>query len=260
MTLSAAAEPADAVRRRGPPSVIETVSVPRFDEHLDRVLAAQAASSGQTINEYIAQAVAQRLVADVAERDQPELGPLRERLASLGMTPSRPPVDPAAAVLAILRHPDRLNAVQRTGLLDSPREEAYDRIVRMAREALAVPAAAITVIDDHRQFIKSAVGFGNEEVRETPIERSICQYTIASGEPLFVEDARVHPLLSANPVVVEKLLVAYAGVPVADQDGYFVGTLCVWDDKPREWTTGHIRILTDLAGMLGERISGVPDS
>jgi GAF domain-containing protein len=144
--------------------------------------------------------------------------------------------------------------------LDSPREEAYDRIVRMASVALDVPAAAITVIDGYRQFVKSVVGFGLEEVRETTIERSICQYTIASGEPLFVEDARVHPLLSTSPVVIEKLLVAYAGVPVIDGEGYFVGTLCVWDDKPRLWSRGHVRILTDLAAVLRERIFGASDA
>jgi hypothetical protein len=247
MTLIAPAEPA------GPG---ETVSVPRFDEHLDRVLATAAASSAETINDYISRAVAQRLVADVAARGQPALEPLRERLASLGLTPSRPPADPTAAELAFLRDPGRLDAVRRTGLLDSPREEAYDRIVRMASDALAVPAAAITVIDAHRQFVKSVVGFGNEDVRETPIERSVCQYTIASGEALYVEDARVHPALSTHPAVVEKLLVAYAGVPVADGAGYFIGTLCVWDDKPRRWSTGHRRTLTDLAELLRQRIFG----
>jgi GAF domain-containing protein len=229
-------------------------SVPRFDEQLDGVLAAQAAVSGESIDDYVTRAVAGRLVADITERNGLELGPLLERLASLGLTLPIP-VDPAAAaVMAILRDPDRLSALRRTGLLDSPREEAYDRIVQMASDALAVPAAAITLLDDHRQFFKSAVGVGMDGVTETSIERSICQHTIASGESLIVEDARQHPLLSTHPAVLEDSLVAYAGVPVADREGHFIATLCVWDGKPRQWTSGHVQTLTDLAGLLQERI------
>ena len=140
--------------------------------------------------------------------------------------------------------------------MDSPREAAYDRIVTMASDALAVPAAAITLLDDRRQFFKSVTGVPAElaEARETPIERSICQYTVASGQPLVVEDARNHPLLKAHPVVKDGFLVAYAGIPFADDDGHFIGTLCVWDNKPRNWTFGHVQTLTDLAELLQERI------
>jgi GAF domain-containing protein len=231
-------------------------SVPRFDEQLEGVLAAQAAVSGESIDDYVTRAVAARLVADISERKGLELGPLLERLADLGLAPPIPADPAAAAVMAVLRDPDRLGALRRTGLLDSPREEAYDRIVLMASDALAVPAAAITLLDDQRQFFKSAVGVGEEldRVRETPIDRSICQHTIASGESLIVEDAREHPLLSTHPAVVEDSLVAYAGVPVADRDGHFIATLCVWDGKPRQWTSGHVQTLTDLAGLLQERI------
>ncbi|MET0703622.1 MAG: GAF domain-containing protein [Mycobacterium sp.] len=229
-------------------------SVPRFDDQLEGVLAAQAALSGESIDDYVTRAVAARLVADLTERNGLELAPLLERLASLGLTPPVPADPAAAAVMAILRDPDRLGALRRTGLLDSPREAAYDRIVQMASDALAVPAAAITLLDDHRQFFKSAVGEGMDDVTETSIERSICQHTIATGESLIVEDARQHPLLSTHPAVLEDSLVAYAGVPVADLDGHFIATLCVWDGQPRQWTSGHVQTLVDLAGLLQERI------
>lgn len=232
-------------------------NVPRFDERLERVLDIQAAAAGETVDDYVARAVADRLVAGMVELRDPELGPLLEHLTTLGLSLS-PQASAASEDVTTVNDPDRLRALRDTGLLDSPREDAFDRVTAMAVEALAVPAAAISLVDERRQFFKSAIGVPTEldEVRETSLDRSICQYAVTSGEPLIVEDARVHPLLKDHPAVTERFLVAYAGIPLKDSDGHAIGTLCVWDNQPRQWTTGHLQTLGDLAQILHERIWG----
>ncbi|HVL18928.1 MAG TPA: GAF domain-containing protein, partial [Gemmatimonadales bacterium] len=87
------------------------------------------------------------------------------------------------------------------GLLDSPAEEGFDRLTRMAARLLGAPIALITVITDDRQFFKSATGLPEPWAsrRAAPLSHSFCRHVVSSGEPLVVEDARRHPLLRANP-------------------------------------------------------------
>ena len=89
-------------------------SVPRFDEELVRVLETQAAVAGETVDDYISRAVAERLVADVAQHDEPGLESLLQHLITVGVTPSH---DSSAedAIKAVLSDPARLRALRRTG-------------------------------------------------------------------------------------------------------------------------------------------------
>jgi GAF domain-containing protein len=208
------------------------------------------------VDTYIQHAVTLRLVADTALHDSGELQSLLEHLAALGMDG---PLLPAGAAAAVVRDPSRLQAVAATGLLDSPKEDSYDSITAMAVSALGVPAAAVSLVDRDRQFFKSALGLNEvaAAARETTMENSVCQFVVASGEPLIVEDTRIDDLLKNHPVVLGGGVIAYAGIPITDDDGHSIGTFCVWDDKPRQWTTGHVLILTDLAGMVRDLIYGM---
>ena len=94
-----------------------------------------------------------------------------------------PPVLPAVS------DPERLAALRRTGLLDGPRDEALDRITRLARLVLDAPSSVITLVDEDRQFFASESGHDTDE-RETPLPYSFCQYVVATGRPLTAGDAR----------------------------------------------------------------------
>lgn len=230
-------------------------AVPGFDGRLNSALEKQAATAGESVDTYIQHAVTLRLVADTALHDSGELTELLGHLASLGLDG---PLLPAAAASAVVRDPSRLQAVEATGLLDSPPEDSYDRITSMAVNALDVPSAAVSLVARDRQFFKSARGLNEAAAaaRETTMENSVCQFVVASGEPLIVEDTRNETLLKNHPVVTAGDVIAYAGIPLIDDDGNSVGTFCVWDDKPRQWSTGHVLILTDLAGMVRDLIYG----
>lgn len=229
--------------------------VPGFDDRLNELLEQQATKVGESTDAYVRRAVVTRLVQEIAEDDDSDLGQLLRHLKAAQI--EAPPVtDEAVGVERALHDPARLKAVEKTGLMDSPREDSYDRLVAMVADALMVPSAAISLIDDNRQFYKSAVGLPVElaDAREIPVDQTICQYTIDSGTPLVVEDARLHELLKNHPAVLGNLALSYMGIPLEDSEGHAVGTLCVWDEQPRQWTIGHQQTLQDLAWIVRERI------
>ncbi len=161
-------------------------------------------------------------------------------------------------VTAAITDPNRLRALYATGLLDSPPEAAYDRIIRATADALDAPYAAVSLIDVDRQFFKCSVGMGGNspEERHTSLDRSICQYTVANGLALILEDARTDPVFKNHPAVRDGSVVAYLGIPLLDHDGNAIGTLCVFDTKPRLWSTGHVQVLSDLVALTAEKIFG----
>jgi len=148
-----------------------------------------------------------------------------------------------------IRNPGRLEALRRTRLLDSPPEDVFDRLTILATTLLGVPVAQVSLVDDSRQFFKSQVG-QNEPVasaRQTPLSHSFCKHTVESRVPLIVTDARCHPLLQHNPAIAEHGVIAYAGFPLITAEGHALGTFCVVDRKPHDWTEDEIGVLRVLA-------------
>jgi len=136
---------------------------------------------------------------------------------------------PKGDLTHILEDEARLEALRQTSLLDSPPEEAFDRLTRLATAVLRVPVAIISLLDRDRQFIKSESGLSGslEALRKTPLEHSFCKHPVGEGEPLVVADARKHPLIGGYPGVIELGLVAYAGIPLVTSEGHALGTVCV---------------------------------
>jgi GAF domain-containing protein len=228
--------------------------VPRFDDWLNRKLEECAQVAGQDVEAYVARAVATQMVADLRAADSPSVEEAVTRLAATGVSS-----DPAASdISATIGDPARLRALYATGLLDSPPEEVYDRITRAAAAALDAPLASLTLVDADRQFFKSTVGMDlpDPALGQTPLERSVCQYAVASGAPLVLEDMRVDPAFKNHPAVVDGTVAAYLGIPLIDHDDNAIGTLCVFDVKPRQWGSGHIQVLSDLAKIATDRIFG----
>jgi len=162
---------------------------------------------------------------------------------------------PLTDVLAAVRDPQRLAALRRQVLLDTPPTEAFDRLTRLAARVLDAPVALLTLVDEDRQFFKSAVGLPEPfaSSRQTPLEFSICQYAVAANARLVVEDARADPSLAGHPIVKQYGVVAYAG-DVLVFEGHAVGTLCVLDVRPRLWSQDELASLTDLAATTVEQI------
>lgn len=228
--------------------------LPRFDDWLNRLLEECARDAGEDVDTYVARAVASQMVVDQRQADSASAEELRRRLSHSDVfTASAMP-----SVAAAIADPDRLRALYATGLLDSPPEEVYDRITRAAAAALDAPFAALSLIDVDRQFLKSTVGMGgtSAQERQTTLEQSICQYAVANATPLILEDARTDPIFKNHPAVRDGSVVAYLGIPLVDNDGNAIGTLRVFDDKPRLWGTGHVQVLSDLAKLAAERIFG----
>jgi hypothetical protein len=152
----------------------------------------------------------------------------------------------------ILRSPERLAALQSTGLLDTPTEEVFDRLTRLISRSLQAPVALVSLVEADRQWFKSAVGLPEPlaSQRETPLSYSICQHVVALGEPLVIADARTHPLVCANPAVTQFGVVAYAGIPLATTEGHILGAFCAMGRQPRGWTPNELEILGDLAAAV----------
>jgi PAS domain S-box-containing protein len=137
-------------------------------------------------------------------------------------------------------------------LLDTPPEQAFDRLTRLAARLLGAPVALVTLLGADRVFFKSAVGLAEPWAsrRSTPLAYSFCRHVIASATPLVVEDARRHPLVRTSPAIRELGWIAYAGVPLTMADGRTVGALCVVDALPRIWSPRDVALLEDLAASV----------
>ena len=92
----------------------------------------------------------------------------------------------------------RLRKLPQYNLLDTPREEAFDRITRLVTAVLKVPIAAVTLVDHDRQWFKSEQGLN---IPQTPREQSFCAHAMLGDEPLVVRDALLDPRFSINPLV-----------------------------------------------------------
>jgi diguanylate cyclase (GGDEF)-like protein len=140
---------------------------------------------------------------------------------------------------------ERLAAVERYDILDTPREEIFDRITRLACRLLKVPMAALSAIDGHRQWYKAAEGIG---ASEAPRCETFCTHTLQQGGPLVVSNAVLDPRFAEHPNVVGGLYVrSYAGVPLTSRDGLHIGTLCAIGTEPHSFSDDDIANLEDLA-------------
>ncbi|MEO1697186.1 MAG: ATP-binding protein [Planctomycetota bacterium] len=153
---------------------------------------------------------------------------------------------------------ERLAALQRTGLLDTPPEAAFDELARLASEIAGAPMALVSLIDERRQWFKARVGL---DVRETPREFALCAHAILFPGRVFrvpntLEDDRFadNPLVTGAPH-----LRCYYGVPLRAPSGHPIGTLCVLDIEPRVLEERQVRALETLARQI-ERTVALEDA
>jgi len=154
-----------------------------------------------------------------------------------------------------LRPPDeekRIATLHKLGILDTEKEERFDRITRLAAAMFNVPVALISMVDSERQWIKSAAGV---DVTETPRDEAFCSHVVAGRQPLLIQDARNDPRFAENPLVVSGPKVRfYAGYPLFMDDGSCVGTLCLIDNKPRDFGGRGLALLSDMAQLAKKEL------
>ncbi len=128
--------------------------------------------------------------------------------------------------------PERLAALRAYGVMDTPRERAFDDITKLAAYICDVPVALITFLDEDRQWFKSKVGL---EFTQTERRTSFCTHAILTpGDLMVVPDASLDPRFVDNPTVIgEPYVRFYAGAPLVTLGGEALGTLCVLDKVPR---------------------------
>jgi len=147
----------------------------------------------------------------------------------------------------------RLAAVAASGLVDSPAEDRFDRIVRLASMATESPIALISLLTARRQWFKARIGL---PVQQTPREWAFCTHAILQDGPFVVEDAMSDERFAGNPLVLaDPHIRFYAGVPLRDRAGQAMGTLCVIDREPRKLRAAELQALTDLAAIAMEEIA-----
>lgn len=235
-------------------------TLPGFDAWMNQALAEEAARAGESVEDFACRAVAARIAVERARRSDPGLQELLRRIRESGLEPPEPVDDDAGG--SIVSDPERLQALYATGMLDAGRAKSLDRVVEMVVAALAVPCAAVTLIDQDTQYICSAIGLTGDmaATRKAPVAGSLGREIVMSGKPLIVEDARREPLLRDHYAVRQGLVVAYAGFPLKDDAGHTVGTLSAWDLSPMTWTTGHLQVMEDFVALIRARVFGIqPD-
>lgn len=151
-----------------------------------------------------------------------------------------------------LTHPTRLRALQASELLDSPAEAAFDRATKLASTLIGAPVSLVSLVDGERQFFKSQIGLPEPWAtkRETPLSHSFCQYVVKSDATFEVADARRHPLVSDSLAIADLEVISYLGVPIRSPDGDVLGSFCVIDHEPREWTSREHELLSDIAAQV----------
>ena len=158
---------------------------------------------------------------------------------------------PVVRAAAIPRNePQRLAALRKLGLLDTPSEERFDRITELASLTLDMPIALLSLIDEDRQWFKAKVGL---PTIETSRDIAFCSHAVLSNsrDPFIVEDALDDSRFADNPLVTgDPSIRFYAGQVVRDPAGLPVGTLCVIDHKPRRLDERQKRALAHIATLV----------
>lgn len=151
-----------------------------------------------------------------------------------------------------LNEAERIAAVRRYDILDTPPDGSFDRISALAARLLGTPIAIVSVVDRDRIWFKSHHGIDVEQVDRAP---GLCASAILGSVPWIVGDAAVDPRTMTNPLVAGDLgLRFYAGVPLRTHDGFNLGTLCVLDVSPRQISSDETRILSDLASVVMDEL------
>ena len=146
----------------------------------------------------------------------------------------------------------RVRDLHHYAILDTPSEESFDRITRLAKMTLQTPMAVVSLVDADRQWFKSKIGVN---ACETARGISFCTHTIELNEPLIVRDALKDPRFATSPLVLgDPFIRFYIGAPLNTPAGYNIGALCAMDVVPRDPTDDQVKLLQDLGRLVVDEL------
>ena len=144
---------------------------------------------------------------------------------------------------------ERLETLQSYKILDTEPERFFDNVAQMIARCLNMPIALISLVDKERVFFKANVGMPGTQNVSRGI--SLCSLAILEPQTTIFNNALEEPCLLANPLVAGEFgLRFYAGSPITTPDGYNIGTVCVLDKKPREFSEADNDLLSRFANSV----------
>ena len=141
---------------------------------------------------------------------------------------------------------ERLNALRRYQILDTPPEPAFDRIAEMAASFFHVPMAGVSLVDEDRVWFKSRVGIN---VDQTARAAGLCSSAMLSQGVYHLSDAAHDQRALRHSFVADLDIRFYAAAPLRNHEGFNLGTVWVLDQKPRELASGEAEMLRVLAAL-----------
>jgi diguanylate cyclase (GGDEF)-like protein len=149
----------------------------------------------------------------------------------------------------------RIDTLRALNILDTAPEERFDRLTRLAKRLFGVPIALVSLVDEERQWFKSAQGL---EAAETPRDISFCGHAILGEDIFMVPNAALDVRFHDNPLVVDNPNIRfYAGCPLKVANGSKLGTLCLIDREPRNFSEDDLALLRDLARMAEQELAAI---
>lgn len=143
----------------------------------------------------------------------------------------------------------RLRVLDSYGVLDTPEEQAFNDVARLAAVITGAPMVSIGFVDRSRVWIKAGIGMPGKEV---PRDLGFCPMVVARRGLMMIPDTHLDPAFSSNPLIHPPINVrSYLGVPLRSAEGFILGSFCVIDKKPRNWTEIEQRSLSALADQVG---------
>lgn len=150
---------------------------------------------------------------------------------------------------------ERLHALRALQILDTSHEERFDRVTRMAKRMFGVEISLVSLVDENRQWFKSAQGI---DASETSREISFCGHAINQDGLFIIPNAIEDVRFFDNPLVTEAPNIRfYAGYPLKLRQGINLGTLCLIDSHPKNLNDEDKQLLNDLGAMIEQEIRSI---
>lgn len=147
--------------------------------------------------------------------------------------------------------PGRLNAVEKSSLLDAPEEPVFNEITASICKELQAPISLISIVGADRQFFKSQQGMPADlqRTRQTSFRQSLCMYVVGCGHTLSIENLKEDPSFEQHAVIDDFKVLAYLGEPLIYM-GEIIGSVCALDNQPRKWSENDIKYLKEASASV----------
>ena len=154
-----------------------------------------------------------------------------------------------------VRDVGRLAALERSTLAEIDHEDPFDRLLELAITVTGAPRGVITYVNAERTTAVSSFGFPEGLDLHAPIAYSFCRFVVATRQPFIVEDAHHDPRTIGDPAIDAFAAVSWIGYAIEDDDGFILGTFCLMDAEPRQWSPTDILAVATLASAATSELA-----